>query len=244
MRLYDNKQQGYVHSVETGGMVDGPGIRYVVFFAGCSLRCKYCHNPDTWNLKSGQLVTVEDVVRDIKKYLSYLKYSGGGVTITGGEPFVQPGFLVQLLAACKAAGLHTVLDTSGNGAPEVALRALQNTDLLILDIKSINPQVFKDLTKGELDKTLEVLEISKALKVPVWIRYVLVPGYTDDINDIQNLANYLKHYDNIEKIEVLPFHKMGEYKWKNLNLPYELKDVQPPDSESLKKAKKILGITK
>ena len=231
---------GYIHSVETGGMVDGPGIRYVVFFAGCSLRCKYCHNPDTWKTSSGHLTTVEELIRDIKKYKSYLKHSGGGVTITGGEPFVQPDFLAELLAECKANGFHTVLDTSGHGDATSAENALKHTDLLLLDIKTINPTVYKDLTGGDLNRTLEVLKISEALKVPAWVRFVLIPGYTDNFDDIRKLAEYLRPFKNVKKVEVLPFHKMGEYKWETMNMPYELKDVEPPDVNTLNKAKEIL----
>lgn len=231
---------GYVHSVDTGGMVDGPGIRYVLFLSGCSLRCKYCHNPDTWKVKSGQSVTVEDVIKDIKKYRSYLKFSGGGVTITGGEPFVQPEFLVSLLAACKEEGLHTVLDTSGHGNKAAAEAALKYTDLLLLDIKTINAKVYKDLTGGSLERTLEVIRLSEKMAIPTWVRFVLVPGYTDNLDDIKKLADFLRPFKNVEKVEVLPFHKMGEYKWGDMNIPYELADVQPPSLDLLEKAKAIL----
>jgi len=233
--------EGYIHSVETAGMVDGPGIRYVIFFAGCNLRCKYCHNPDTWKLKDGQLTTVQELLRDIKKYRSYLHFSGGGVTITGGEPFVQREFLVELLRACKDAGLHTALDTSGYAPKGAAERALAYTDLLLLDIKSINPAVYRDLTGVRLEPTLEMLRLAREKDIPVWLRFVLVPGLTDDADDLRALAAFLKEYPNIEKVEVLPFHKLGEYKWAELGLTYELADVQPPTQESLEQAKRILG---
>ena len=240
MIVYNSMQQGYVHSVETGGMVDGPGIRYVVFLSGCSLRCKYCHNPDTWKRNDGRLMTVNEVIRDIKKYRSYLKFSGGGVTITGGEPFVQPDFLVELLAACRAYGLHTALDTSGHGTGYLVESALQYTDLLLLDIKSINPEVYKNLTGVSIERTLEMLWLSNSLNIPTWVRYVLVPGYTDDFDDIKKLADFLRPFTNVKKIEVLPFHKLGEHKWENMDTPYELADVEPPGREVLKKAKAIL----
>jgi len=242
MIIYNSKQQGYVHSVETGGMVDGPGIRYVVFLSGCGLRCKYCHNPDTWKVKSGQLVTVSDTIRDIKKYQSYLKFSGGGVTVTGGEPFMQPEFLIELLAACKAAGLHTALDTSGYADRHAAERALQYTDLLLLDIKSFNPVTYKQLTGVELDKTLEVLRLAEYLEIPIWVRFVLVPGYTDNMTDIRRMASFLEPFVNVVKVEVLPFHKMGEFKWEALGIPYELADVEPPSRESLEQARAILEV--
>ena len=240
MFVYNGNHEGYVHSIETGGMVDGPGIRYVVFFSGCNLRCKYCHNPDTWKLKAGNLVTVEEVAKDIEKYKSYLSFSGGGVTITGGEPFVQPNFLRELLTACKARGLHTVLDTSGSVDVTVAEGALKVTDLLILDIKSINPAIYKTLTGGDLYQPLEILKLSEAMQIPTWIRYVLVPGYTDNMDDIKKTAKTLKAFSNIQKIEVLPFHKMGEYKWENLGREYELADVEPPSLKVLNDAKAIL----
>jgi pyruvate formate lyase activating enzyme len=237
------QKQGYVHSIDTGGMVDGPGVRYVVFFAGCSLRCKYCHNPDTWKLKDGHLISVGDILRDVKKYKSYLKYSGGGVTVTGGDPLVQPDFLEALLAACKADNLHTVLDTSGSGPRGAAERALRHTDLMLLDIKSIDPDIYKELTGGSLERSLDVLRLSERMGVTVWLRYVLVPGYTDNMEDIRKLADFLRSFPNIERVEVLPFHKMGEYKWTSLGIPYELADVQPPSRETVEKAKAILGIT-
>ncbi|MCL2588704.1 MAG: pyruvate formate-lyase-activating protein [Oscillospiraceae bacterium] len=232
--------KGYVHSVETAGMVDGPGIRYVVFFAGCNLRCKYCHNPDTWKMKNGYESTVDELLRDIKKYKSYLQFSGGGVTISGGEPFLQPDFLVELLRACQSAGIHTALDTSGNTKPETARAALEHTDLLLLDIKSINPATYKDLTKVELEPTLQTLQIARALNVRTWIRYVFVPGLTDKEEDLRALAAYLKDYPNVEKVEVLPFHKIGEYKWRELGMAYELTNTPEPTAEAIEKAKRIL----
>ena len=237
-----NEHQGYVHSVETGGMVDGPGIRYVIFFAGCALRCKYCHNPDTWKLVDGRVFTVKELVTDIQKYKSYLTFSKGGVTVTGGDPFVQVDFLTALLKACMEAGIHTALDTSGYASHDDAARALAYTDLLILDMKSFNPVTYKELTGVKIDRTLEVLRLSQRLGIPTWVRFVLVPGLTDNIDDIQKMAIFLKSFDNIEKIEVLPFHKMGEYKWKALGLTYELADVEPPDAELLAQVKGILEI--
>ena len=242
MTPYNSKQQGYVHSVETGGMVDGPGVRYVVFFSGCSLRCKYCHNPDTWKLQNGHLVTVGDIIRDIRKYQSYLKFSGGGVTITGGEPFTQPEFLIEMLAACKHYGLHTALDTSGFAPRKAAEEALHHTDLLMLDIKSFNPAVYKELTGVPLDKTLEVLRLAEYLEIPIWVRFVLVPGYTDNMIDIRKMADFLESFVNVVKIEVLPFHKLGEHKWENLGIPYELADVQPPSQKVLEQARAILEV--
>jgi len=231
---------GYVHSIYTSGMVDGPGIRYLVFFSGCALRCKYCHNPDTWNMKSGKLMTVDEIIEDIKGYKSYLEFSNGGVTITGGDPLVQGRFLMSLLERCKAEGLHTAIDTSGYGNRHLVERVLQYTDLMILDIKSIDPTIYEYITGVPLDRTLETLRISKEMGVKVWIRYVLVPGLTDKPEDMQKLADYLKPYDNIEKVEVIPFHKAGEFKWQDLMHKYELWDTQPPTQESIDAARRIL----
>ena len=238
--LYNDKQQGYVHSVETGGMVDGPGVRYVIFLSGCALRCKYCHNPDTWKLSNGQLVTVGSTIRDIKKYQSYLKFSGGGVTVTGGDPLMQPEFLTELLIACKANGLHTALDTSGYAAPNAVEKVLKYTDILLLDIKTINPSVHKQLTGVTIDRTLKTLKLSESMGVSVWIRFVLIPGYTDNMEDISQMSKFLDSFNNIEKIEVLPFHKLGEFKWENMGITYELKDVEPPTLELLEQVKAML----
>jgi pyruvate formate lyase activating enzyme len=184
-------------------------------------------------------MSVDEIVRDVHNYKSYLSFSGGGVTVTGGEPLMQPEFLISLLAACKAEGIHTVLDTSGYTTAAIAERALAHTDLLILDIKSINPATYKEVTGVPIDRTLEMLQISSRLNVPVWVRFVLVPGLTDDMGDLQRLADFLRTFNNIQKKEVLAFHKAGEYKWKNINIPYELEDVQPPTPELLAQAQQI-----
>ena len=244
MKKYNGETKGYLHSVETAGMVDGPGIRYVAFFAGCNLRCLYCHNPDTWNIRDGHEVTVETVLRDIKKYRSYLRFSGGGVTLTGGEPFMQPGFLTEFLKACKKAGFHTALDTSGFAPEKAAREALAHTDLLMLDLKSIDPFAYEKLTAVPLAPTLKTLEIAAEMKVPTWIRFVLVPGLTDKEKHLLAMREYLEKFPNVEKIEVLPFHKLGEYKWEKLGLNYQLKETQEPTKEALQKAKELLDMKK
>ena len=233
---------GYIHSVYNGGMVDGLGIRSVVFLSGCPLRCLYCHNPDSWVKTSGEQRTVTDVINEVKKYTTFHKASGGGVTFTGGEPFTQAKFLTQLLKSCKENDIHTALDTSGYTSAENAKQALQYTDLLMLDIKSINPAVYKKLTGVKIDKTLDMLDISRDMNVPTWIRYVLVPGLTDDARDLANLAEYLRPYSNIKKIDLLPFHKVGEYKWHEREIPYTLADTPTPTVEMMQRAKEILGL--
>jgi len=230
---------GYVHSIYNGGMVDGPGIRCVVFLSGCPLRCKYCHNPDSWEKQSGKLMTVEDIIDEVLKYKKYYKASGGGVTISGGEPFMQAEFLTEILKACKHHGIHTAIDTSGYTSIDNAIKALQYTDLLLLDIKAYNPETYKKVTGVNIDKTLEVLKLSQALNIPTWIRYVLVPGLTDNIDELKDFAKFLNSYCNIVKIDVLPFHKEGEYKWQGRNIAYELADTPPATLQMVEAAKTI-----
>jgi len=214
-------------------MVDGPGIRYIVFLAGCTLRCKYCHNPDTWAAGRGERMSVEDVISEILKYKSYYARSGGGVTFSGGDPMEQPGFLAELLKACRAHGINSAVDTAGNVAASTSERILPLTDLLLLDIKACNPDTYLRVTGKRVDRTIEALDIARRLNVRTWIRFVLVPGLTDDRTELEQMAAFLRKYENIEKIEVLPFHKEGEYKWDSLVIPYELRDTQPPTPEEV-----------
>lgn len=230
---------GRIHSVETAGTVDGPGIRYVVFFQGCPLRCLYCHNPDTREPNSGKEISVEELVTDIKKYRSYMKYSGGGVTISGGEPLLQPQFLTALLKALKAEGFHTAVDTSGYANIENVKEVFEYTDLVLLDIKSIVPKTFKKVTAVEIDRTLKTAEYLDKKSIKMWIRYVIVPDLTDSLDDAEKLADYISKLKNVERVEILPFHKMGEYKWENLGYEYKLKDTQPPDPKLIEDIKDI-----
>ena len=231
---------GYVHSVETAGMVDGPGIRYLVFLAGCNLRCKYCHNPDTWKMKDGYQASVGEILQDIEKYRSYLTFSGGGVTVTGGEPLMQAEFLRELLKACKRAGFHTTVDTSGFANTKVIREVLQYTDLLLLDLKGIDPARYEALTAVPLAPTLATFQIAEEMQVPVWVRYVLVPGLTDLEEDLRAARQFLDGFTNIERTDVLPFHKMGEYKWAELGLSYTLAETESPTAEELAIAREIL----
>jgi pyruvate formate lyase activating enzyme len=230
----------YIHSVETAGMVDGPGIRYTIFFHGCALRCKYCHNPDTWKLVGGTEMTVGELLKDVMLYRSFMRFSGGGVTVTGGDPFMQPEFLIELLKALKSEGIHTALDTAGYTSAGNAEKALVNTDLLLLDMKSIDPEVYRDVTGLRIDATLRTLDVARSMGVETWIRFVLIPGLTDNFDHIRRMRDYLAGYDNVAKIEVLPFHKMGEYKWAELGIGYELADTQPPSAVTLAAAREIL----
>jgi len=186
-------------------------------------------------------MTVGEIIADIKKYKSYMKFSGGGVTVSGGEPLAQTVFLEALLKACKEHGFHTAVDTSGYASRVNVQRVLAHTDLVLLDIKSINPDTYKAVTGVPMDRTLRMLDICREMGRKVWVRYVLVPGLTDDLGDIRQLADYLRPYENVEKVDVVPFHKAGEYKWQDLGLEYELAGTQPPGQELLEAAQGILA---
>ncbi|ONI38989.1 pyruvate formate-lyase 1-activating enzyme [Candidatus Epulonipiscium fishelsonii] len=231
--------KGIIHSVETCGTVDGPGIRYVLFMQGCNLRCQYCHNPDTWKLTDGKEMDTEILIKEIVKYKPYMKSSGGGVTISGGEPLLQPEFVADLLKKCKKHGIHTAIDTSGFIAIEKAKPVLDYLDLVLLDIKSFNPEIYKDLTSVSVDPTLKFAKYLNERNIPIWIRYVLVPNITDNPKDINNLAKFLTTLNNVERIDVLPFHKMGEFKWEALGYEYKLKDISEPTQKSVTDAKNI-----
>ncbi|PKM49677.1 MAG: pyruvate formate-lyase 1-activating enzyme [Firmicutes bacterium HGW-Firmicutes-7] len=226
---------GNVHSIETCGTLDGPGIRFVVFMQGCNLRCRYCHNPDTWNTDGGTLYTPRDLFNEIVKYESYMRFSNGGLTITGGEPLLQADFLIELFMLCKEHGIHTALDTSGSIFNDQTRILLEWTDLVIIDIKNFDKLQYKDLTGFDLQPTLNFLDYVNTLQKRIWVRYVLVPDLTDDLAIISDLSKFISLHRNVERIEVLPFHKMGEYKWETLNLPYTLQDTKiPTEAELLK----------
>lgn len=228
--------KGRIHSIETCGAVDGPGLRYLLFTQGCPLRCKYCHNPDTWKLSEGTEADTEELIKDIVKYKTFMKASKGGVTISGGEPFLQADFVRDLLIKCKAEGLHTTIDTSGYVDIERANPVLDYTDLVLLDIKCINPDTFKELTGVPLDPTLRFAKHLESRNIPIWIRYVLVPNLTDKEEDIEDLAKFLSTLSNVERIDVLPFHKMGEFKWEQLGYEYTLGDTEEPSIDDTNKA--------
>lgn len=231
---------GKVHSIETCGTVDGPGIRFVIFMQGCPLRCQYCHNPDTWNTEGGTEYTTDKMVAEIIKYESYMKFSKGGVTATGGEPLLQVDFLIELFKKLKARGIHTALDTSGFIFNSRVKEILEYTDLVLLDVKHIDPNQYQKITGVKIDSTLQFLDYLGEIKKPAWIRYVLVPGLSDQDESIEALSKHLGQYDNIEKIELLPFHKMGEYKWEELGIDYPLKDTPEPDKATVVQAMALL----
>jgi pyruvate formate lyase activating enzyme len=228
--------EGYVHSMETCGTVDGPGIRFVVFVAGCPLRCLYCSNPDCRSIENGNLTNVNDLIAEIQKYTTYMKTSGGGVTVSGGEPLFQPQFVTEIFKRCKALGIHTALDTSGYCDLSIAIPVIEQADLVLLDIKSFDPDIYKTVTSVSLEPTLELARYLNEIGKPTWVRFVLVPGLTDSPHNIEGLADFVATLKNVEKVEVLPFHKMGEYKWESLGYDYTLKATQPATAEQVQLA--------
>lgn len=222
---------GRIHSVESCGTVDGPGIRFVIFTQGCPLRCLYCHNPDARCIAGGKEVTVDELIEEIQNYRSYMRFSKGGVTITGGEPLMQPDFVREIFQRCKELGIHTALDTSGYVNLNVAKSVLDYVDLVLLDIKSFDPEIYLKVTSVSLEPTLQFAQYLSEIKKPTWIRFVLVPNLTDPLHNVEQLAQFVSTLDNVEKVEVLPFHQMGAYKWEQLGYDYQLKDTQPPTPE-------------
>ncbi|MCL2201213.1 MAG: pyruvate formate-lyase-activating protein [Oscillospiraceae bacterium] len=235
------EKTAYIHQVETCGTVDGPGLRYVVFFQGCNLRCKYCHNPDTWRPRCGTESTVPELVEDVLNYKSYMQFSGGGFTACGGEPLLQAEFVAELFRQLKKNGIHTCLDTSGSIELSKAEELLSVTDLVLLDIKSLNPKTYKELTGADIENSLKFAKYLSKHNIPTWIRHVVIPGLTDEEEDIRKLAEFVKSMKNVEKVELLPFHKMGEEKWENLDPPYQLKDIPIPSAEKMKALKDIIS---
>ncbi len=234
-----NSSKGRIHSFESFGTVDGPGIRFVLFMQGCPLRCRYCHNPDTWYLKDGKYeLSVDEVIADLKKYENFFK-NGGGLTISGGEPFMQAEFVKDVVKKAKSEGIHTAVDTSGCIFNEKVREALNYIDLILLDIKCMDEREYQDLTGGSLLTTLEFAKYLSLIKKPMWIRHVLVPGVTDKDEFLEHLADFLKDMKNVERVEVLPFHKMGEHKWEVLGREYTLSETKEPSPERVQNAKNI-----
>ncbi|UYZ82712.1 pyruvate formate lyase 1-activating protein [Entomomonas sp. E2T0] len=234
---------GSIHSIESFGTVDGPGIRFIVFFQGCVMRCLYCHNPDTWDIKAGRLITIDELMQEIISYKHFLIPNGGGVTASGGEAMLQAEFISQWFKACHSAGISTCLDTNGyvKRYTQHIIDLLQETDLVMLDLKQINNDTHKKLTGISNQYTLNFARYLQQQNKPTWIRYVVVPGWTDDDNSAHLLGQFTQSMQNIEKIELLPFHKLGEHKWQNLGWKYKLESTQPPSSETLKRIQHIIA---
>lgn len=230
--------KGYLHSFESFGTKDGPGIRFVFFLQGCPLRCLYCHNPDTWLMNNKKYeMTPEEAFREVIKVKGFIQ--NGGVTVSGGEPLLQPDFIFELFKLCKEEGLHTAIDTSGNILNDKVKDILTYTDIVLLDIKHINPAKYQSLTARPLEPTLKFMEYLSEINKTVWLRYVLVPGYSDDETDLKKWAEYTSRFPNVERVDILPFHQMGIHKWQQIGKDYQLKEVEPPTNEDILKAETI-----
>ena len=221
-------EMGFLHSFTTGSTVDGPGVRVVAWTTGCQFRCLYCHNPDTWNLVNGTPVTVARATEELEKYRHGLKVMKGGFTLSGGEPLMQDRFAVRLLSAAHVMGIHTALDTNGALGERLSDEELGKIDLVLLDIKSWSADRHKMLTGMDIAPVLNFASRLSRLRRPVWLRFVLVPGLTDNSEDIQQLAMFAASLGNIQRVDVLPFHQLGKFKWKELKLNYQLEDLSPP----------------
>lgn len=235
--------QGWVHSVESFGTVDGPGLRMVVFMQGCPMRCAYCHNPDTWPEHKGTLMTTEELIERFLRNVSY--YKNGGITVSGGEPLLQSEFVTELFRQAKKEGIHTCLDTSGV-IPGEYDSLLEVTDLVLLDIKHTDNKVHRDLTGHSNETVFSFLETLRKKQIPVWIRRVLVPGYTDDDTELFSFGEYLGRFSNLQAVEVLPYHTMGVSKYKELGIAYRLEGVPEADKDLAKRKRQVIlqGIRK
>ena len=240
-----NKNIGRIHSIESFGSVDGPGIRFVIFVKGCKMRCQFCHNPDTWEMKSGELKTADELLTQALRYKSYWK-KGGGITVSGGEPLLQIDFLIELFTKAKAKGVHTTLDTSGNPFTRKEPffskfnELMKVTDLVMLDIKQIDDAKHKILTGCSNANILDMAKYLSEINKPMWIRHVLVPGGSDNDEQLIKLDEFIKTLKNVDRVEVLPYHTLGVYKWEELGIDYPLKDVKPPTKERIENANKLL----
>ena len=234
--------KGRIHSFESLGAVDGPGVRFVIFMQGCSLKCKYCQNRDTWDLHGGTTYSVEELIEKILRYKNYIM-PNGGVTISGGEPLLQAKFLIELFTELKKYNIHTCIDTSGSFDLTSDIKKLIDlTDLFLLDIKCINDEKAKELTGVSNKKELAFAEYLSSIGKPMWIRQVLVPGITDDEQDLLALKDFISTLKTVEKVEILPYHDLGKFKWENLGCKYELEGYRTANQEDVKRAKEILEI--
>ncbi|WP_286035188.1 pyruvate formate-lyase-activating protein [Megamonas hypermegale] len=237
---------GKIHSVESFGSADGPGIRYIVFLQGCNMRCKYCHNPDTWKFEGGQLLPAQEVLQKAIRYKAYWK-NNGGITVSGGEALLQIDFVLELFKLAKEKGISTCLDTSGSaftrqGSFYAKFEELMKvTDVFLLDIKHIDDEKHRELTGRTNENILDMAKCLSEHGKKIWIRHVLVPQITDDDEYLKQLRAFIDTLKTVERVEVLPYHTLGVFKWENLNIPYELKDIEPPTTERIENAKKILG---
>ncbi|PKM82124.1 MAG: pyruvate formate-lyase 1-activating enzyme [Firmicutes bacterium HGW-Firmicutes-14] len=238
---------GFIHSVETFGTVDGPGTRYVVFLQGCPLRCKFCHNRDTWNRAQGKKVTVRELLLEFNEYQEFYRRTGGGMTASGGEPLMQAGFVSELFHGVKNSGLNTALDTSGYASEREIDSLLEVTDLVLLGLKAVDSQEHKELTGVSNEKIMAFIRHLREVQKPVWLRYVLLPGINDDFNHADRLADFVRSFTNIERLELLGYHKLGAAKWELCGDEDPLKHISPPDQnqvELFRRRLNDLGIKK
>jgi pyruvate formate lyase activating enzyme len=231
-----NGDMGFLHSFTTGSTVDGPGVRVVAWTTGCHWRCLYCHNPDTWTVSNGFPVTIAKATEELRKYRYGLNAMSGGFTLSGGEPLMQDRFAVKLFTAAKSMGIHTAVETNGSLGSRLTDKELETIDLVLLGIKTWDPENHRRLTGMEIGPLLDFARRLAARRKPVWVRFVLVPGLTDDAKDIAQIAKFTASLGNVERVEVLPFHQMGRFKWKELKLNYTLDDVKPPTIDAVEVA--------
>lgn len=231
--------KGRVHSYESCGTVDGPGLRFVLFMQGCPLRCLYCHNPDSWKMADGKEVDVDEVVEEIKKYRSYMRFSGGGLTISGGEPLMQKKFVREVLLKCREEGIHTAIDTSGIVDPEKVADVYDAVDMVLLDIKVFDENIHKTLVAQPWEMPLKTARYLAKIGKRVWLRHVLVPEITAKPELLHKLAQFASELENVEQVEILPFHKMGEYKWQEMGFEYKLGDTPSASRDEVTEAIEI-----
>ena len=234
-KALDTGEMGFLHSFTTGSTVDGPGVRLVAWTAGCQWRCLYCHNPDTWNMTNGMPVTIEQAIGEIGKYRHGLKVMSGGLTLSGGEPLMQDRFAVKLFTATRAMGIHTAMETNGFLGDRLTDAELEKIDLVLLGIKAWDPEKHRHLTGKDNGPTLDFARRLAARKKPMWVRFVLVPGLTDDLEDIAQNAKFIAGLGTVERVEVLPFHQMGRYKWKELGIKYTLESFELPSADLIER---------
>lgn len=234
---------GRYHSFETAGTVDGPGIRFILFLQGCLMRCKYCHNRDTWDLHGGNEISVADLMKEVVTYKHFMRASGGGVTASGGEAVLQAEFVRDWFRECKKENIDTCLDTNGfvRHYDHIIDELLDVTDLVLLDLKQLNDEIHQNLIGVPNKRTLAFAKYLQQRNQRTWIRYVVVPGYTDDDDSVHRLGKFIENMQNIEKVELLPYHRLGQHKWETLGEKYELADVKPPTKDSLEHIKAILA---
>jgi len=224
---------GFLHSFTTGSAVDGPGIRLVAWTTSCMFRCQFCHNPDTWTLSNGMPVTVARATEELRKYVRGLKLMGGGFTLSGGEPLMQHRFAARVFRAAKDLGIHTAIETNGVYGERLSDAELATIDLIILDMKAFTPEQHRRVTGADNAKVLDFCRRVAALKRPMWLRYVLVPGLTDDPDEMRRVAGFAASLGVVERVEILPFHQMGRYKWERLGLEYKVAATEPPSQAAV-----------